>query len=260
MPNATEFCKDLARSLAFLSRLPMPSRAFVGHDGSMARSCRAFPLAGFVAALGPAVLLYAASGPATGLLAAFLSLAALTLVTGALHEDGLADCADGLFGGRDRAHALSIMKDSRVGSYGVVALILSFGLRASALMAIAATAGTGLAAAALLAAAAFSRALMVWHWADLPLARTDGTAAGAGRPLAAAMRFALGLGAALSLVLLPAGAPLVPVVLALLAAGLAALLFTRFVSRSIGGHTGDTIGATQQITETTLLCALAVLL
>ncbi len=257
MTNITHFLRDIARSIGFLSRLPVPARFFESHDRLISHAVGAFPAAGIVIAAGPAVilalLLQIAAEP---LLPALLALAALTLVTGALHEDGLADAADGLGGGRDREHALSIMKDSRTGSYGVVALVLSLGLRAAALAALAGQ-GAGLAAAAMMAVAGFSRALMVAHWHALPSARSNGVAAGAGRPTGDARNFALASAAVIALLLLlPAASP-GPVLAAGGFAALAAWAFTRLAERKIGGHTGDTIGATQQVGEIVFLASLA---
>jgi cobalamin 5''-phosphate synthase/cobalamin synthase len=253
----TEFLADLARSLGFLSRLPVPARFFEGHDGSVSRAVRAFPAAGVVIAAVPALvlalLLQLDAGP---LLSALIALALLTILTGALHEDGLADAADGFGGGRDREHALSIMKDSRTGSYGVIALILSLALRATALAALAER-EAALPALGLMAAAAVSRGLMVWHWALLPPARTNGVAVGAGRPTAAARTFALASAALLALLLLLPTTPLFPVLVAGTLAALAALGVTRLATRRIGGHTGDTIGATQQTGEIVFLVSLA---
>lgn len=271
LPNAREgfsasicdLALDLARSLGFLSRLPVPARFFDGYDGSMGRTARAFPLAGLVIAAPSALLLVLLPHRAeTALLLAFLALTLSTLLSGALHEDGLADSADGLFGGRDREHALTIMKDSRIGAYGVIALILSFGLRTAALAALVVMAPTSpLAPLALLAAACLSRAIMVWHWQALPPARPGGTAAAVGQPSPASRSAALALGGVFALVLpLLGGAPPLPLTFAVATAAMAAILFARKVRQTIGGHTGDTIGATQQITETAFLCALAVVL
>lgn len=256
-----DFITDMARSIAFLSRLPVPSRFFEGHDGSVSRACRSFPLAGAVVALPSALLLWLmGENSHASLLASFLALSLSALLTGGLHEDGLADSADGLFGGRDRDHALGIMKDSRIGSFGVIALLASFGIRGAALAALITAFDGATACAALIAAAAFSRSLMVWHWADLPPARANGTAVAMGQPERASVRTALGLGIILSLPLLFASGALSATILALLAAAGAALLFARYVRQKIGGHTGDTIGATQQITEMALLAALVITL
>jgi adenosylcobinamide-GDP ribazoletransferase len=256
-----EFSTDLARSLAFLSRLPVPSRFFEGHDGSVSRACRAFPLAGALVAVAPAlVLLVLGHHTIAPLVVALLSLALMAGLTGGLHEDGLADCADGLGGGRDRDHALAIMKDSRIGSYGVLALILSVGLRAACLAALLSTAPAAHAALSLVTAAAVSRALMVWHWSALPPARSNGTAVAVGQPQPQARLFALGSAAIVALFCLGLPFGPAPLLLSLAVAALSAHLFTRYVAQKIGGHTGDTIGATQQITETALLCTLVITL
>ena len=138
----------------------------------MRRMAGAFPAAGLVIAAPAALLVFVAlSFGADPLLAALLALSLQTLITGALHEDGLADSADGLGGGRDRDHALDIMKDSRIGTYGVIALVLSFGLRASAVAALARQEAPLTVVLAWIGAAGLSRAAMVWHWHRLPSAR-----------------------------------------------------------------------------------------
>ena len=256
-----DFIDDTARSVAFLSRLPVPQRHFIGHDGRLSRAVRAFPLAGVLIVLPAAAfaaILSALHGPP--LLIAFAALALQVLITGALHEDGLSDSADGIGGGKDRESALAIMKDSRVGSYGAVALALSFGLRAAAIAALATAltpSGLGM---AMLAVAAAGRTAMVWHWSLLPPARRDGVAASVGEPESGATRFALASGIVIAaLLLLPHGTVL-SLVLALAAAMLAVLAFNRVALRKIGGHTGDTIGATEQLAEMAVLFALAMAL
>lgn len=256
-----DFIDDTARSVAFLSRVPVPQRHFNGYDGRLSRAVRAFPLAGVLIVLPAAALTAVLSAlHAPPALLAFAALALQVLVTGALHEDGLSDSADGIGGGRDRDSALAIMKDSRVGSYGVVALILSFGLRAAAIAALAAMltpSGLGM---ALLAVATASRTAMVWHWSLLPPARRDGVAASVGEPESGAATFALASGILISaLLLLPHGTVL-SLALALAAAIVAVLAFNRIALRKIGGHTGDTIGATQQLAEMSVLFALALTL
>lgn len=255
LPNTGEFVADLARSIGFLSRLPVPDRFFKGQDGSISRAVRAFPAAGLVIAALPAFVLFFFA-PSDALTASLIALALLALLTGALHEDGLADAADGLGGGRDKEHALVIMKDSRIGSYGVIALILSFGLRASALAALARHEPAA-AALALLGAAAVSRALMVWHWHALPSARETGVAASAGLPETTARNVALFMGVALALVLLVLVLGLPKVLLSLIVAGALCFGFTRYVRGKIEGHTGDTIGASQQLSEIGMLATLA---
>ncbi len=254
----TEFVADIARSVGFLSRLPVHARFFEGHDGGISRAVRAFPVAGVIIAL-PAMCVFWASLVlgAEAFLAAILALGTLAITTGALHEDGFADAADGLGGGRDKEHALTIMKDSRTGSYGVVALILSFGIRAAALAQLGEDLSPFGAALALLAAAAVSRALMVWHWSILPPARTNGVAVAVGKPEDASRTMALALATGLAFLLLLPSYHLGSVLFALAFAVLAAFAFTRVVDKKLGGHTGDTIGATQQVTAMAVFTALA---
>jgi adenosylcobinamide-GDP ribazoletransferase len=201
---------DLTTALTFLTRLPLPEP---DRPPDLARATRAMPLVGAAIGFGGAAIYWLSGGlglsPA---IAGLLAVAATILLTGALHEDGLADSADGLFAGAEAARRLEIMRDSRTGAYGALALILSVGLRAAALAALAAP---GPAAAALIAAHALARALppAVMAWA--PLARDDGLAAGAGQAETAQAWTALGLGAAIAVVFLGFG----PGLVALLAAG-----------------------------------------
>lgn len=259
--NIGNYAADVARAVAFLSRIPTPSSAFVEFNGKLDRASRAFPVAGIVIALLPAlVFMVMLCLHADRLMSAFAALAVQAALTGALHEDGLADCADGLGGGRDREHALSIMKDSRIGTYGASALILSFALRAAALAAVARAAPPLAAALAIPAIACISRGALVWHWHRLPSAKPDGLAVAAGQPSEGTMHMALASGCLLSALLLWPSLGLLPLVCALLACGLSVMAFTRFVRRKLAGHTGDTLGAAQQISEIAAVCALAMAL
>jgi adenosylcobinamide-GDP ribazoletransferase len=239
---------DALLAVAFLTRLPVPAHG----TGDLARAAWAFPLAGLiVGGAGAAAVLAAAGSGLHPIAVALLALALMAVLTGALHEDGLADFADGLgVFGRDRR--LEVMRDSRIGAFGVLALIFMTGLKASAL---ASLAGPGIAAAVLVAASALSRAAMVVTMAALGPARTDGLAKDAGRPPA----WAAGLAAALGLAAL---APLIPIyggdVVIVAAAGLAAGLFMCWAMHAaVGGHTGDTLGAQQQIVELAVYLAAA---
>ncbi len=252
-----EYMRDIARAVAFLSRISVSPSFFEGYDGKLAHLSRAFPLAGLLivvpAALTFGVLLNLKADP---LMAALLALAVQTVTTGALHEDGLSDTADGLGGGKDRDRALEIMKDSRIGTYGAAALILSFGLRGAALAALARHLTPFDCAIALPATAALSRGAMVWHWYALPPAKPDGVAASAGKPDGDAMQLALitALGLAVLLIAPAFGVP--ALVACLLTTSAATFFSTRYVQRKLSGHTGDTIGATQQICEIAALCTL----
>ncbi len=252
------FLKEIARALGFLSRLPIPARFFAGHDGSMRQTSGAFAVAGAVIALPPALLLaLLLHFDVKSELAALLALALQILLTGGLHEDGLADCADGLGGGRTRERMLEIMKDSRLGAYGGLALILSLGLRMEALAGIA-DAGPLAAGLSMVAVNAASRAALVWHWTSLPPARADGVAAAVGQPDDTALKAVLISGGLIFSAGLIWGFGLAAAISAGLVAVLAVTLFTRLVRGKIQGHTGDTLGASEQICEIVLYVALAI--
>jgi adenosylcobinamide-GDP ribazoletransferase len=252
---------DAARAVAFLSRIPMPPWLFTGDDGKISRLVRIFPVAGLVIGALPAlVFLLMLAFHADRLMASLAALAVQTILTGALHEDGLADTADGIGGGKSREQSLVIMKDSRIGSYGAIALILSFALRASALAAIAREASPFAAALAIPAVAALSRGAIAWHWQRLPAAKPDGLAASTGSPAEVAMQIALVTAGFITAILVWPTLGLLPLVSTLLGAGFSTLAFTWFIRRRLGGHTGDTLGATQQICEVAAFCALAMAL
>lgn len=257
--KAGDFITDVMHSVAFLSRLPVPSQFFKGGDTvEMRHTARAFPAAGLLIALPAAFLVMVfAAFDASPQLTGWLAIALTALITGALHEDGLADMADGFGSGKDKARMLDIMKDSRIGSYGTIAMILSFALRATALASLIETLPAKTAAACLVAAIVFSRAVMVWHWQALSAAKTSGIAAGAGQPGTSERNIALAIGLAIFILFTLHALPILSVACVLAAAFLASLLFGRLCAGKIGGHTGDTIGACQQITEIVILIALA---
>lgn len=237
----------IAVAMALLTRLPLPrlpDRAFA-HQG---RSVWAYPVIGLIVGgwaglVGVGAL--AANLPDT--VAAGLILCVQVIVTGAMHEDGLADAADGLWGGATRERRLDIMRDSRIGSYGVLALVLSIGLRWSCLSVLLAQ-GIG----ALVTACVVSRALMPVVMAALPHARKDGLSHAVGRPPRMAVLFGLGLAGIVAVLCLPLGQALAACLCAALTvAGLALLARAR-----IGGQTGDILGASQQLGEIAMLLAL----
>lgn len=235
---------ELRLAVGLMTRLPV-GRIAEPVPG-LAAAAWALPVAGGVAAVLPALVFWAAFALVPPGLAAALALAAGIAVTGALHEDGLADVADGFGGGATRARKLEIMRDSRIGSYGALALGLALAIR---LLGLAAAPGGAAGALAILAVGPGSRAFLPALMAWLPPARGDGLAAtGAGGAWVAAA--AIGL---LPLALLPG--PAVPIALLAVAAGGMALL----ARRQIGGFTGDVLGATQQVGELALWLALAAL-
>ena len=189
------------------------------------------------------------------LLSAAIAVAVTVLITGALHEDGLADTWDGLFGGRDREQRLAIMRDSRIGTYGAIALMLALMMRVFALEALLNLPLSSL-LPALAAAGAFSRAMMVdVLWASRP-ARGDGLSVYAGRPSRNTTLMAIIMGAMLTLVggfLISPEAGVLALAAGTAAAGLLRLLATRL----IGGQTGDICGSVQVCSEIAMLAVFA---
>ena len=185
-----------------------------------------------------------------------MTLTALALATGALHEDALADMADGFWGGSTPARRLEIMADSRIGSYGATALAIILLLRFSAIAGLAAQAGPGRAALALVAAAAIGRVAGLFPLWALPPARPGGKSAAVGRPNDRTMATACSITLALAVLLLAPGFGVVKAALALALGGLTAWLCVRLARAKIGGQTGDVAGAVTLIAETAALLGL----
>ena len=238
----------LRLAFGFLTRLPVGGRNV---SAPLAQAAASFPIVGAVVGLLAGLVYLIAHGLGTGpWLAACLAVGAAILITGALHEDGLADVADGFGGGADRESKLDIMRDSRIGSYGVIILVLFIAARIGAL------AGIGNpyeVLATLIAAGAVSRAVLVVAMRMMPRARSDGLGADAGTPAFDSTIMALGIAALLTLVLLLPWTW----VLALILAAAAAAIVIYVAGRQIGGQTGDVLGAMQQATEIAVLIAVA---
>jgi adenosylcobinamide-GDP ribazoletransferase len=249
--------RDLLACLRFFSRLPLPATGDPQAAPDLARLARMVPVAGAVlGAIGALALGFAEALALPPLVSATLAIGVLVLVTGALHEDGLADVADGFGGGTTRERKLEIMRDSRVGAFGAAALALALMLRIAALAALI-DQGRGAAAALILAGAA-SRAFALLPLALLPPARTDGVGAGAGR-LEAGHALAAGIVASVfAIVLGIAALGFWHAILALILALAAALGVTRIARRQIGGQTGDVAGAAQQLAEIACLIGLLI--
>ena len=253
LPTPALLVGDIAAALGFYTRLPVPHAG--SRDRGFAKTQWAAPVAG--AAVGFAVGLAIWLALALGLppsLAAAAGLALGVALTGALHEDGLADTADGFGGGASRKHKLAIMRDSRIGSYGVLALCLSLLARWAALTALAQT-SVAAALVAAVAAHAGSRAVLPLFMACLPSARADGLSAGIGHVETRTVLAALALGLAL---LMPGG--LAFALASSLAVAFVLLLLGRLALAQIGGRTGDVLGAAQQAGEIAILCVASALL
>ena len=244
-PAFTPRPHDIATALALLTRLPV--------NASFARSAQApwaYPLAGLAVALiaGAVATICGWLGLGAGLTAAF-AITTPIIVTGAMHEDGLADCADGFWGGWDKARRLEIMRDSQIGTYGVLAIGLALLFRFTTLSSLA---HAGTIVSAMIAAAMLSRAGMATVMALLPLARTDGLSHRTGRPT----RITAVAGAVCALALSGLVIGFVPTVLAASAVTLTSFIAARIALAKIGGQTGDVLGATQILSEIAVLSTL----
>ena len=231
---------------AFLTLLVPPPRGAAGAR-PLASAARAFPLVGAALGLGAgAVYAVAAAVGLPPLPAAVCAVAALIAATGALHEDGLGDVSDGFGGGGGREHKLAIMRDSRIGVFGMIAVTLALLARIAALAALAAP---GLVTLALIAAGAASRAAMTGLMLGLPPARTEGLGADAGAPERGDVFVGAGLAALIAFLVLGLSAAIA----ALAAGALAATAVAALARRQIGGFTGDVLGAAQQAVEIAVL-------
>lgn len=237
---------DIPASLGILSRIPVEVNQEAGTKRGAASSW-AFPIAGavigFIAVLaGWVSMLLGVPDIAT----AAIILATLIMVSGAMHEDGLADTFDGLWGGYTTARRLEIMKDSHIGAYGVLALTVSVITRFGLILALVQQGQIWM----LIAVATLSRAPMVFIMAKLPPARDFGLSRSVGQPkietalLAALIALTIGLAMLGSVILHGI------LLTGILVGGLA---FT--AKRKIGGQTGDILGATQQLSEIAFLAA-----
>jgi adenosylcobinamide-GDP ribazoletransferase len=236
----------LRTALAFLTRLPVPPPA----EPSLGRAAVWFPVVGLLvggAAAGARALgdLVLPPTPAT-----LLAVAAAILITGALHEDGLADVADAAGAHVDRARRLEILNDPRVGAYGALALIVAVGLVTTTVAAL----DTADAARTLVAAHVLARAAVLAVSRILPPAR----AGGAGGLLRVSSRtLILGLALAIAATVAVAGAT--GAAAAVLAAVVAALAAALVLARTLGGVTGDGYGATAKLAEIAVCATLAAL-
>jgi adenosylcobinamide-GDP ribazoletransferase len=249
--------RDVGDAFRFFTRAPVgrPSREA---RLDINRLAWAAPVAGAAVGLSGAIVLARASLVGLpGFVRAALAIGALIAATGALHEDGLADVADGFGGGATRALKLEIMRDSRIGAYGALALALALILRVGALAA-ALDNGLWRAAAALTLISALSRAGALAPLALLDPARGDGAGAAAGRLKGAAFAAAWGSALIIAFALGLASVGFSSACAGALASAGGALAMTELARRQIGGQTGDVAGAAQQCSEVAAWCGLLI--
>ena len=238
--SPTLVASDMVEAIGLLTRLPVR----LGNAPRGAAAAWAYPVAGLVVAAIGVVVAWLGTG-LPPMVTAGLVLAAMTFVTGALHEDGLADTVDGFWGGWDRERRLAIMKDSHIGTFGVLALIFSVAMRWGCLAALAGTASIWW---VIIVFACVSRTPMVVVMHVLPNARGAGLSSQTGRPNAQTTAIAVSIAfliAALSIGLSAIGLTVV--------LGITTLVLMALARRKIGGQTGDVLGATQQVSEIAIL-------
>ncbi len=252
--------KTLA-ALRFYSRLPLPAFAFEAAPfvtPDPANLAPYAPIAGAImGACGALVLCVARGLGLPAFVSATLALSALVIVSGALHEDGLADVADGFGGGATSERKLEIMRDSRIGAYGGAALVLSLLVRAAAIGALT-DEGARIAAAALVIVGGLSRAYGLAPIALLDPARRDGAGASVGRLDVGVFLKSVGIALLIAVILGTGFIGFGRTALACLLGGGAAVATTRIARRQIGGQTGDVAGAAQQLAEIAILCGLLI--
>ncbi len=251
----------VASCLRFYSRLPIPAlpgeiAPYRAPDFDIMP--RALPFAGAVIGIIGAMVLAIGVWLAFGaMVSAGLAIAAMTFITGAFHEDGLADTADGFGGGATIERRLAIMKDSLIGSFGASALALAFILRVGALSGITERSTLTASMAALIMAAILSRISALSILIALPAARTDGLSSTVGKTSWSNYGAGLGLAWLLTIIIgFCAGVPTIGLGLALLAPLGVCYLMALMSRRMIGGQTGDVAGAAQQLGEIAVYLAI----
>ena len=234
---------DIVTAGTLLTRLPLPQAPDEAFE-RQAENAWAFPIVGLF--VGMATCIVGAIGFWLGLNAAIIAgfmLATSMIMTGAMHEDGLADCADGFWGGFDPARRLEIMKDSQIGTYGVLAIVIVTGLRWMAL-----SAAISLGFSGVIAAAVLSRGVLPATMAMVAHARDTGLSHSVGRPTQQTAAISCGAAGLLALILIGFSAIGAAMITVSIAFGL-----TKLAKTKIGGQTGDVLGATQVLCETAIL-------
>lgn len=239
---------DILVAGTLLTRLPLP-QAPQSAFKRQADGVWAFPIVGLLIGLlscivGAISFGLGLSAPIT----AGLMIGAGIILTGAMHEDGLADCADGFWGGFNPDRRLEIMKDSQIGTYGVLALLVTIGLRWLALSAVISTGFAGIVVASIL-----SRGVMPAVMAVLNNARNSGLSHSVGRPTQQTALISFGIASVIAILLIGLNATGAIVVTVIVAFAIA-----RLAKAKIGGQTGDVLGATQVLAETVILLWLIV--
>jgi len=248
--------QDIVDCIAFFSRLPVPPILGKVSEGmpDLPRSTRAMPIVGLflgLVAMVPATLFDALTftAPLPAMLLAVMTIATMAIITGGLHEDGFADVADGFWGGHTKERKLDIMKDSRLGAYGAIALSFSLLLRISILSYLFENYGVQVGGIAYLASCVVSRVPILHVWYTLPAARTNGISASIGQPNTQSYAIGIALGAIATAICIVPYFGLLSALSAFTMVVLSALLVVRTARKHIDGQTGDVLGSSQQLGE-----------
>lgn len=249
-----QWTEEAALAFGLLTRIPLPSLE-LRTGASLASAFWAYPVAGAAVGFAGAAACWLAAtlGFSTGV-CVVATIAAILLVGGALHEDGLADFWDGIGGGETRDDKLEIMRDSRIGTYGVLALVLMLGLHGLLLVNLYHYAGLGSVAAGLIASEAAARGALAVPLGTMLPARTDGL----GQTMAGlqATNLAVGMLIAAVIALLALGLNGFAVILG---AALGAAVISMLAGGFLGGFTGDVLGAAAATARVGALAALVLM-
>lgn len=234
----TRIFKDIVLALGFMTRLPVPAFS-VSKNRRLSQAFWAMPLAGaLIGALTAGIFIATSAVGLDHQIAAALALGAMALITGGLHDDGLADFWDGIGGGKTPGHRLEIMRDSRIGTYGVLALVITYALLVGVLSAIASHASDAETAIIIIVCTMLSRTALAIPMVLLAPARDDGLGKLFGRPSMANIVVGTLWPLAVAATLAP---EMTLVILAAIVVG--AVVTTALARRYLGGHTGDVLGA-----------------
>lgn len=246
--RAADELRFFLTALGYFTRVPLPARlaTWVGFEPHyLNAAARHFPLVGLLVGAVGAIATWGAAQLWPPSVAVLIGMGATLLLTGAFHEDGLADCVDGFGGGYQSEDVLRIMHDSRVGAFGVIAIVVALLLKWQLLLAIGTDSGIAVLVVVLIAAHGASRAMAITYLATHDYVRAEGKAKPVAQGLAGSgLMFALLCGVVPLAFLSPVFALVTIVALALLRAALGA-----YFVRRLGGYTGDCLGLAQQCAE-----------
>jgi adenosylcobinamide-GDP ribazoletransferase len=243
--------EEFGLALGLLTRFPLPVFK-MRSPATLASAFWAYPLAGaLIGCLSAAVFWLSITAGFSAIACVLIAMSAALLSNGAFHEDGLGDFWDGIGGGRTREAKLAIMRDSRIGTYGALALFMTLGLQASFLVSLQHYAGAAVAMAAIVAAETAARGAIALPAFSLKPAREDGIGVSMARLSPGVLAAGLALAIVIPLILLGFKAALL-----ILGAVAGVSLITILTWRFLGGYTGDVFGASVATARMTALGAL----